>query len=63
MSMDSHTEKNLAIFCAALQGYVANPNFYPTVSNPDAEAAVAFARMCVREAHNNKPEAPDPVLA
>lgn len=39
------------IFCAALQGFIANKDFHGPVSQGRAWSAVAFAHEVVREAH------------
>lgn len=54
---------NLAIFCAALQGYLAaqaHPSSHDLSDAP--RAAVEFARKCVRAAYNDKPDSVLPDL-
>lgn len=53
---------NLQIFLAALQGYIANKDFHGPVSQGSPEAAVEFARACVRAAYNNNPNQYNPIL-
>lgn len=55
-------EANLKIFCAALQGYVANRHFHESVSQGEPQAAVAFARAVVRAAHNDNPASQEPMI-
>jgi hypothetical protein len=44
-------EDNMRIFLAALQGFVSNKDFH----QGSPEAAVEFARACVRAAYGNDP--------
>lgn len=48
-------EVNLQIFLAALQGLIANPTFFGYQYQGSPEAAVEFARSCVKAAYNNNP--------
>ena len=49
-------EVKLQIFLAALQGFIANPNFFGFQYQGSPEAAVEFAQGCVSAAYNNNPD-------
>lgn len=51
MSRGVSSDANAAIFLAALQGISANPNFFGSAFQSSPEAAVEFARACVRAAY------------
>lgn len=55
-------EDNMRIFLAALQGFIANKDFHGSVSQGSPEAAVEFARACVRAAYNNDPKRTFPLI-
>ena len=48
-------EDNMRIFLAALQGFVSNKDFHGPLSQGSPEAAIEFARACVRAAYGNDP--------
>ncbi|MGYP003406214017 len=50
--MGVSSDATASIFLAALQGICANPNFFGPIFQQSPEAAVEFARACVRAAYN-----------
>lgn len=49
--MNDCEKANLAIFCAALQGAISNPELFGAISVDHPWSTVEFARECVREAY------------
>lgn len=52
--MNKAEQMNLAIFCAALQGFVAGNGLYNLTADEAAQQAVEFARAAVRASYSNK---------
>lgn len=60
----SKTEQiNLAIFCAALQGFTAGNGLYNLTADEAAQQAVEFARAAVRASYNNDGKRSEPLLS
>ena len=61
--MDKQAQMNLAIFCAALQGFASRDDTSGRVVEDQAHAAVNFARAVVRHAYNYDEKRNEPLLS